>query len=361
MRTGKVSEAVLKRSVLRQLNKGSSAAESRYGADCGILCRDGGPSSACAVSGPLPGFECDPGKQVTAVVNNLACVGAQPEALMIQAVVPVSYEEADLREDMKRLGEAAGSYQMKILGGHTEVSAFTEIPQYFVTGLGSVDDRLSTDPGKDRQDSDKVNGADSGNTSRTGGGDSRKVQAMLRPGQELILTKWIGLGGTAALAARYEEELGKRYPFSIIDQAKAFENLMSVAEEARAMNHFGACAMHDLSQGGIFGGLWEMAERAGVGLEVDLKKIPVKQETIEICEYFDINPYYLYSAGALLAGTDQAEAVISGLYGLGIPATVIGRVTKGHDRIIRNGEDVRFLDRPAQDEWYRLQEIRMSL
>lgn len=63
--------------------------------------------------------------------------------------------------------------------------------------------------------------------------------------------------------------------------------------------------MHDLSQGGIFTALWEMAERAGVGLEVDLKRIPVKQETIELCEYFDINPYNLYSAGALLIGTDR--------------------------------------------------------
>ena len=361
MRTGKVSEAVLKRSVLRQLNKNSSGDDSRYGADCTILFRDGSPSYGCAVSGPLPGFERDPGKQVTAVVNNLSCVGARPEALMIQAVVPESCEEPNLREDMKRLCEAANRYQMKILGGHTEVSAFTAIPQYFLTGLGSLDERLIVDPGKDRQDPDKLNAADCKNTSRTGGEGSGKAQAMLRPGQELVLTKWIGLGGTAALAIRYEEELGKRYPFSIIDQAKAFEDLMSVAEEARAMNHFGACAMHDLSQGGIFGGLWEMAERAGVGLEVDLKKIPVKQETIEICEYFDINPYYLYSAGALLAGTDQAEAVIADLNGLGIPAAVIGRVTKGHDRIIRNGEDVRFLDRPAQDEWYRLQEIRRSL
>ena len=88
--------------------------------------------------------------------------------------------------------------------------------------------------------------------------------------------------------------------------------------------------------------------------EKDLKKIPVKQETIEICEYYDINPYYLYSAGAMLAGTDNGEALVAELAAAGIPAVVIGRVTDGKDRIIRNGEDVRFLDRPKQDEWYRV-------
>lgn len=168
-----------------------------------------------------------------------------------------------------------------------------------------------------------------------------------------MLTKWIALGGTAALAIQYEKKLGERYPFTLVDQAKAFENMMSVVCEAQAAFDFGDCAMHDLSQGGIFGALWEMAEHAGVGLEVDLKKIPVKQETVELCEYFDINPYYFYSAGSLLIGTSQPEALISELAARGVFAAVIGRVTEGNDRIIRNGEEVRFLDRPQQEEWYR--------
>jgi hydrogenase maturation factor len=177
---------------------------------------------------------------------------------------------------------------------------------------------------------------------------------MLCPGQDLVLTGWIALGGTAAIVRREEHRLKERYPYALIDRARAYEKQMSVAREARAITHFGTCAMHDLSQGGVLGALWEMAERADVGLEVDLRKIPVRQETIEICEYFDINPYYLYSAGALLTGTDQAEQMIRMLAGQGIPAVVIGRVTEGRERIIRNGEDVRYLDRPQQEEWYRV-------
>ena len=112
--------------------------------------------------------------------------------------------------------------------------------------------------------------------------------------------------------------------------------------------------MHDVSQGGVFGALWEMSERAGVGLHVELKKIPVRQETIEICNYFDINPYQMYGQGALLFGTDRGEALVTELRAKRIPAAVIGRTTQGNDRVIRNGGEIRFLDRPAQDALWGL-------
>ena len=60
----------------------------------------------------------------------------------------------------------------------------------------------------------------------------------------------------------------------------------------------GVSAMHDVTEGGVFGALWEMAEASGVGLEIDLKKIPIRQETIEICEFFNLNPYQLISSGS---------------------------------------------------------------
>ena len=324
MRTGKLAEPALKRSVLRQLTTDPVFVRERYGSDCAVSEQESGCFSVYAAAGVVPGFEDDPGKLITAAVNNLVCSGAEPESVLVQALLPPEYGETDLKADMKRLSAAASHYSMGIVGGHTEVTAGVIRPYYLVTGIG------------------KVRAAE------------RRDREILRPGQELVVTRWIALGGTAALARAHEEELKKRYPFALIDRAKAFEKIMSVEEEARAITHFGAAAMHDLSQGGIFNGLWEMAERAGVGLEVDLKKIPVKQETIEICEYYDINPYYLYSAGSMLAGTDNGEALVAELAAAGIPAVVIGRVTDGKDRIIRNGEDVRFLDRPKQDEWYRV-------
>lgn len=322
MRTGKLAQAPLQRSVLRQINTQSSqAASAHYGADCAFLPQETGFTSAYTAVSAAPGFRDRPEALVVAAANNLFASKAVPQALIVHAVIPAEYEEAALKEDMRRIAKSAQEQNMQIIGGHTEVSRDVSRPWYHMTGIG----RASV--------SDDEN--------------------ILMAGQELIVTKQIALAGTAALARSFAEELSGRFPVSIIDRAKEFEKLMSVAAEAKAASRFGPCAMHDLSQGGIFTALWEMAERAGVGLEVDLKKIPVKQETIELCEYFDINPYNLYSAGALLIGTDKPEAMMDALAKAGVASAVIGHVTDENGRVIRNGEEMRFLDRPQQEEWYR--------
>lgn len=360
MRTGKLAEPVRKRSVLRQLNKDKIRAEKLYGTDCIAAGMHGERAAAgsnqdlevtfgqMVVAAPdmVPGSEDRPQRMVTAAVNSLLAAGAEPQVLLVQGFLPETYEEADLQRDMKQIASAAREVdwtleketsgqsaqgqreapscertdsRLQVMAGQLEVSASVLKPHYMINGIGWR------------------------------AGEKR----LFRPGQELVLTKWIALGGTAALAEKFEEKLHGRYPFSLIDRAKEFERLTSAARDARAITHFGASPMHALGQGGIFGALWELAEHAGVGLEVDLKKIPVKQETIEICEFFDINPYGLYSAGSLLVGTDRAEALAAELADWGIPASVIGRVTGSNDRVIRNGGDCRFLDRPGQEEWYR--------
>ena len=125
----------------------------------------------------------------------------------------------------------------------------------------------------------------------------------------------------------------------------------SIAKEACIAIENGAVSLHDMSQGGVYAALWDMAEASGTGLLVDFRAIAVRQEIIEICEIFDINPYELNSCGSLLiTSSDSAEE--------GIDACVIGKVTDGNDKIINNLDDVRFLDKPVQDEIYRLQEMQ---
>lgn len=330
MRTGKLAEAVLLRSILRQLDTETADHADRYGADCAFLPHKGGCVSAYTAVSAVPGFAYRPGALAVAAANNLSAAGAQPEALMVHAVLPTDCSEAVLREDMRGLIRAAKAEGMQVLGGHTQVSSGVKRPMYHVTGIGCAAQQ-----------------GECGSASDLAG------VRLLRPGDALVMTKWIALAGTAALALSHADELGRRFPVSLLDHARAFEQLMSVTKEARAAGSFGSCAMHDLSQGGIFTALWEMANRAGVGLEVDLKKIPIRQETVELCEYFDINPYNLYSAGALLIGTAQPEGLIAALAEEGVPAAVIGRATDENGRVIRNGAEMRFLDRPQQDEWYR--------
>lgn len=121
------------------------------------------------------------------------------------------------------------------------------------------------------------------------------------------------------------------------------------------MQH-GVHAMHDVTEGGIFGALWEMGAASGVGIVADLDKIPIRQETIELCEVFDINPYLLISSGCMLIGCENGNLLVERLQDAGIPAAVIGRATEGNDRVIRSGEETRFLEPAGSDELYKIYE-----
>ena len=176
----------------------------------------------------------------------------------------------------------------------------------------------------------------------------------LKPGDEIVMTKWAGLEGTSIIAAEKEEKLLETLPRELVDVAKGFKEYLSVIPESKIAMEVGVSAMHDVTEGGLFGALWEMAEASGVGLEIDLKKIPIRQETVEICEYFDVNPYGLISSGMMLMASADGNALVLALQEAGIPATVIGKATEGNDRVIIRDEERRFLEPPKTDELYKV-------
>ena len=164
--------------------------------------------------------------------------------------------------------------------------------------------------------------------------------------QDIVVSKWIGLEGTARLAGENYERLRERFPARMIEEAAAFDRYLSVIPEAATAMKSGVCGIQAVSRGGIFAGLWEMAEEAGVGLEADLRKIPVRQETIEICEFFGENPYELLSGGCLIMTASDGNALVTALLREGIPAVVIGRTTRGNDRVLYNEGRKQFLNKP---------------
>lgn len=99
----------------------------------------------------------------------------------------------------------------------------------------------------------------------------------------------------------------------------------------------------ELSEMGIYGGLWDFSERAGHGINIYLDKINIRQETIEISELLDINPYTYPSKGAWLIKSDRAHELVDALMNAGINASIIGTETNTKDRIIINQGVVRYL------------------
>ena len=176
-----------------------------------------------------------------------------------------------------------------------------------------------------------------------------------RTGQQVVMTKWAGLAGTVCLEKTYREALLKRYPAQLLDDVAQLEQHFSILPEAAVAGKSGVGLACAVSEGGVFHALWTLAEQAGTGLEVSLKKIPIRQETVEICNELDVNPYELSGNGSLLFVTDQGEMLAEQLQQQKIPAAVIGFLSADNDRVIVNGEERRFLEPANTDAIYRME------
>ncbi|MCR5416597.1 MAG: AIR synthase family protein [Pseudobutyrivibrio sp.] len=326
MEIGKLPESVLKRSVIKQLHvkRPEISSGPGVGEDCSTV--QVGPDEEIVLStDPITGTASDIGElAVTISINDLASAGAEPIGILLTVLLTPRMREAKLKAIMEQVDAACRRYNVQVIGGHTEVTDVVNQPLISVTAVGKVK---------------------KGHMISTGGA---------QPDMDLVLTKWIGLEGTSIIAKDHEEELLNRLPQSLIDKAKSFDQYLSVLPESRIAVEHGASAMHDVTEGGIFGALWEMGEASNVGLDVDLKAIPVKQETIEVCEYFGINPYELISSGSMLIATADGNGLVRKLEAAGVAAAIIGKSNSSNDRRIINGDEERFLEPPKTDALYNV-------
>lgn len=174
------------------------------------------------------------------------------------------------------------------------------------------------------------------------------MESRCGPDQAVVLSKWIGLAGTAQLVRANGERLRERLPARLVAEAASFDRYLPVEADTAAAEASGACCFQRVLTGGILGELWEMAEEAGVGLELDFRKLPLRQETIEVCEALGENPYEISSGGALLMTARDGFLLAEALKRAGIPAVCVGRTTDKADRVLLNGERKRYLNRPIQ-------------
>ncbi len=325
MKIGKVPENVLKRSILKQIK--TKRAEVLVGAgvgeDCAAIAL--APDEVMVLStDPITGTTKDIGKWAVMVsANDIASSGAEVIGMLVCAMLPPDVSEAELKEAMQQIETSCEELNIQVVGGHTEITDAVTRPILTMTGIGKVKkDKLLA----------------------TGGA---------KPGQDIVVTKWIGLEGTSILAKEKGEELLSKFPRHLVDEAKDYDRMMSVIPEAAIAVKSNVSAMHDITEGGVFGALWELAESAGVGLTVDLKKLPIKQTTVEICNFYDINPYELMSSGSMLMATDNGHDLVRALEEAHIHAAVVGKVTDSNDKIVINGDETRFLEPPKTDELYK--------
>ena len=258
---------------------------------------------------------------VYAAVNALSAEKILPESFRPVILLPEGTQEERLREIMDGICKVCRAENLVIEGGHTEVTAAVTRPVVIGTCTGTAMER-----GK-------------GN--------------ITSPGAGIVMTKWAGMEAGCILASE-REELRDVFPETILMRLRKLGEYLSVRPEAQICAREGADCLVDLSEGGIYAALWRLSVKTRRGLRVDMASIPLLQETIELANYYDIDPYKMRSAGSLLAGTADADALVEALEGSGIPAVKIGELTEDHDKTLINDDEVRYLDLPQTDELHRI-------
>jgi hydrogenase maturation factor len=263
--------------------------------------------------------------------NDIATFGVEPAFLLSCILLPENANRQIVETISTQMDRAAKNLGIAIVGGHCEVTPGLANPIVVGCAMGLTE---------------------KGNYVTAGGA---------KLGDKLILTKSVGIEGTAILAADREEQLKKTLKPTMLRNAKKFYDKISVVKDAVAAFKTGAVhAMHDPTEGGLAGGIHEMADASNLGVKIYEEKIRIAPETVKICNFFKIDPLQLIASGSLLIAVERnsADKVVKVLEKNEIAAAVIGEFTSSPEKrfIIRKSGGLEKLVRPLSDHlWLALE------
>jgi hydrogenase maturation factor len=183
---------------------------------------------------------------------------------------------------------------------------------------------------------------------------------MARPGDAVVVTKGAAIEATALFAATFPDRLAVGVGAETVAAGDALFGAMTVVPEAVLAREFGlredgVTSMHDATEGGVLGGLAEVAAASDVGMRIELDAIPVLPEVRAICEHTGMDPYTSISEGTLIATVvpARADAFVEALSAAGIAAAVVGEVADpAAGRVLVTGDGERPLEHPGLDPFW---------
>lgn len=177
----------------------------------------------------------------------------------------------------------------------------------------------------------------------------REPKGTITPGQDLVAAGYAGREGARRISLIRERELLTWFSEEYLGQIQQNDEIQ-IDGISIPWQKYGATEWEEVGRGGIFTALWNLSGAYRLGFDIDLYKIPVKQETIEVCERYDLNPYRLFSSNCMVAVSDHGWNLCEKLGADGIKASVIGKIHAGIKRQVRHGQIRGFMERPREDE-----------
>ncbi|MBA7620823.1 Thiamine-monophosphate kinase [subsurface metagenome] len=326
-----LSEGKLPTQVLSKLLKSTSHAPgviigAEAGEDAAVV---KGEETLIITADPITFTEENIGTYTVAVnCNDIVAMGGKPLYLTTTILLPPGTTKKRLETIFKEIKNASRKAGLYWVGGHTEVSSAVNRIIVSAQAVGFLNKEPTTTAGANPEDL-------------------------------LVMTKWVGLEGTTLIARDRPEEslkvLGKeafREVLAWIEQPG-----ISILQEGEILKNFPLSAAHDPTEGGVATGIHEIASRSKVGVRIFWDKLPLREETALLCEYFGLDPLGILSSGVFLftIKADQAQASCRTLAASGIPASIIGEITRHRAKVLleKNGRQSA-LPFFAQDEVIKL-------
>lgn len=312
---GKLDSDILKRAVFDNIiyKRAETVKRSAIGEDCAAV--DFGELDCIMSTDPITASVSDIGRlSIHISCNDIATNGVQPVAILLAVMLPAGTTEAQVREIMRQAAEAAAACQVEIVGGHTEITEAVNKPVIVSTAIG-------------RSPKGMLAGAET-----------------MEAGDLVYVTKKLGLEGTGIIASENGAKLLESGVLTEaeLEEARNMLNAVSVVGEGVLAGRLGAArGMHDITEGGVLGAVWELCSIACRGAVLEEVKMPVAEVTKKLSAHYGINPLRLISSGSMLmiVSPEKSGLLEDEMKKAGIELTCIGRIGEKNAPLILQGAD----------------------
>ena len=264
--------------------------------------------------------------------SDISTCGFPPQFIMVNLSLPPNMKDEEFEEYWDAFHVECDKLGVAVLGGHTGRYVGSD---YTIVG-GGVMMALAPE-------------------------DRYLTSSMARSGDLVIMTKGVAIATTGILARTFPKTIEKAYGSSFLNRAQSYFHQFSVVKDALTASSVGlrgegVTAMHDVTEGGLLGAIYELTQASKTGIEIDLSNVILTQEAKQVCELFGLDPYLALSEGTLIITVKQekAQEVLKALRSGGIKAKIIGRIMDSqHGRWIKVNGKLQPLAKPSIDPYWK--------
>lgn len=309
--TGKIEHSFFKQFI--QNNCGKSRSEvivgPQFGVDVSIVNLPNGQAMAMA-SDPLSlipslGLRESAWLSVHLAANDIATTGFAPMYGQFVLNLPSQFQQKDFQIYWEYIHRFCSEMGLSITGGHT----------------GFIEGQNSTIAG--------------GGTFITIAKQNELLTSKYaQPGDAILVTKSCAISTASILAMSFPKTVKNKAGMEHYHNACEMFYDISVLNDAltatSGKDRSKVTAMHDVTEGGVLGAIYEMAVASDNGALIYTEKLPIDETQLKVCEVFSLAPSYCTGAGSMIitCKKESVTQIISKLNERNISCTEVGEMTE---------------------------------